>query len=134
MAEQWQSAERPGWAPAPQRSRRRWVLAAVAGAAWVLLFVLTGSMLGATVLVLLLAAFAGGCLLSSRTLGDSDRPSWLGRLVGHPWPDDRDGTPAGPLPAGARPGYREPEFSGVDAAGPARRLTRDWPGPDWPGH
>jgi|SRR5579875_1189974 len=132
MAEQWQSAERPGWAPAPQRSRRRWVLAAAAGAAWMLLFVLTHSMLGATVLVLLLAAFAGGCLLSARTLGGNSSSSWLGRLAGRPGPDDQDGSPAGPLPAGARPGYRVTrgrEYPGVEA--PPSRLTRDWPGPGW---
>ncbi len=59
-------------------------------ASWVVLYGFTGSMLGATVLLLLIAAFGGACLVALRTLGINSSHPWVQRLASRPWRDGQD--------------------------------------------
>lgn len=126
MTEPWEAARR--WVPAeewrppqapvqaPSRSRRRRVIAAVIGGIWVLLFAVTGSWIGATALLLILAALGVACVLSLRSLGIGRDHPRVRQLAGF-WNDDRDRLrPAGPAPASLAPAER----------------ARDWQPRGWP--
>jgi hypothetical protein len=59
-------------------------------ASWVVLYGCTGSMIGATVLLLLIAAFGGACLVALRTLGINSSHPWVQQLASRPWRDGQD--------------------------------------------
>lgn len=144
MTEPWEAAR--GWAPAEHwepvrpvqapvqaspRSRRRWVIAAAVGGVWVLLFAVTGSWIGATALLLLLAALGVACMLSLRSLGVGRDHPRVQQMAGF-WNDGRDrlrpagsssaGLPsAGLTPAGLPPGERARDWE-----------PQSWPAQDWP--
>jgi hypothetical protein len=65
------------------------VIAAVAGGVWVLLFAVTGSWIGATALMLLLAALGVAGVLSLRSLGVGRDHRAVRQMTGF-WPDGRD--------------------------------------------
>jgi hypothetical protein len=120
--EHWDPARRAARppAPAPPRSRRRWVIAAVTGGVWVLLFAVTGSWIGATALLLLLAALGVACGLSLRSMGIGRDHPRIRQLAGF-WSDGGDRPrPAGPPPAGGRD-WQPRDWS-----------PQDWPSRDWP--
>lgn len=73
-----------------RRSRKRWTVVFCVAASWVVLYGFTGSMLGATVLLLLIAAFGGACLVALRTLGINSSHPWVQRLASRPWRDGQD--------------------------------------------
>jgi FHA domain len=66
------------------------VLAAGIGGMWLLLLFGTGSMVLATVFLVLLTVLAGACVVGLRALGiDRDHP-WVQRMAERPWRDGRD--------------------------------------------
>jgi FHA domain-containing protein len=73
-----------------RRSRKRWTVVFCVAASWVVLYGFTGSMLGATVLLLLIAAFGGACLVALRTLGINSSHPWVQQLASRPWRDGQD--------------------------------------------
>lgn len=83
-----QAARAPG--PLPRRSRRRWTLAAGCAAAWLFLYVIAGSVLSATLLLVAFAAAAAIAVLFLRSMGVTRDHPWLRRLASRPWRDGED--------------------------------------------
>jgi FHA domain-containing protein len=73
-----------------RRSRKRWTVVFCAAASWVVLYGFTGSMLGATVLLVLVAAFGGACLVALRAMGVNGSHPWVQHLASRPWRDGQD--------------------------------------------
>jgi len=81
---------RPARAPVRATTRRKWVLAGVLSGLWLLLLYGSGSLVLATVLLVVLAVLAAACLIGLRSLGvDGDHP-WIQRMAERPWRDGRD--------------------------------------------
>ena len=77
-------------APLRQRSRRRWALAGGVAACWVVLEVLTGSIVSATVLLVIIAGLGALSLGGLRALGITRDHPWLRRIASRPWRDGQD--------------------------------------------
>lgn len=73
-----------------RRSRKRWTVVFCVAASWVVLYGFTGSLLGATVLLLLIAAFGGACLVALRAMGINASHPWIQHLASRPWRDGQD--------------------------------------------
>jgi FHA domain-containing protein len=73
-----------------RRSRKRWTVVFCVAASWVVLYGFTGSMLGATVLLLLIAVFGGACLVALRAMGVNRGHPWVQHLASRPWRDGQD--------------------------------------------
>jgi hypothetical protein len=73
-----------------RRTRRRWTIACIVAACWVVLYGFTGSMAAATVLLVLIAAFGGACVVALRTLGINSGHPWVQQLASRPWRDGQD--------------------------------------------
>ena len=73
-----------------RRRRRRWVIAISIGVAWVFLISETGSIVGGTVISLLLAVAVGGSLAVLRTLGFDREHPWVQRMRTRPWRNGQD--------------------------------------------
>jgi FHA domain len=90
MADSGDRMRRPARAPVRAATRRRWLLAGGIGGLWLLLLVGTGSMILATVMLLLVMLLAGACVVGLRALGvDRDHP-WVQRMAERPWRDGRE--------------------------------------------
>jgi hypothetical protein len=81
------------------RNRRRWLVAAAILGCWVLLYAVTGSLIGATVLLVLFAAFCAACLVALGALGISPARLLARRGTGPPpaatgWTPVPPGNPA----------------------------------------
>ena len=90
MTERREAVRPPARAPLPQRSRRRWAVAAGIVVCWLAALAVTGSFIGAT---LLLPAFAGlGVLivLALRALGVTRHHPWVQQMAARPWRDGPD--------------------------------------------
>ena len=90
MAERREAVRRPARPALPQRSRKRWTVAAGVAVCWVVLLVLTGSVFGAT---LLLALLAGLGILSAgilKAMGVTRNQPWVRRMTARPWRDGQD--------------------------------------------
>ena len=85
-----QSARRPPRAPVRQRSRRRWAIAGGVAASWVVLEVLTGSVVSATVALVVIAALAAVTVGGLRALGITREHPWIQRAASRPWRDGED--------------------------------------------
>jgi len=90
MTDRGDGMRRPSRAPLPARSRKRWIIGLGLAALWALLMAAAGSVLAGTVLLVLLAVFAGVLLLSLRMLGVTREHPWVQRLATRPWRDGRD--------------------------------------------
>ena len=90
MADRDDRTRRPARPPLRAATRRRWLVAGAASGLWLLLYAGTGSMILASVLLVLLALLAGACVVVLRSLGiDGDHP-WAQRLAERPWRDGRE--------------------------------------------
>lgn len=89
MSEGWEAARRPARAPL-RRRRRRWVLAGGAAACWVALGVMTGSVVSATVLLLVIAALGAASVAGLRALGVTRDHPWIRQIASRPWRDGQD--------------------------------------------
>jgi hypothetical protein len=90
MTEGNQAARRQVRAPLRQRSRRRWAVVGGVAACWVVLEVVTGSAVSATVLLVTIAGLGAGCVGGLRALGITRDHPWLRRLASRPWRDGED--------------------------------------------
>src|SRR5580658_10057977 len=90
MTEGSQAARRPVRAPLRQRSRRRWAAIGGVAACWVVLEVVAGSAVSATVLLVAIAGLGAGCVGGLRALGITRDHPWIRRLASRPWRDGQD--------------------------------------------
>jgi hypothetical protein len=74
----------------PRRIRRRWVVAVVIAVGWIALLYLTGSFVGGTALLALLAVLAVCCVISLRSMGIGADHPWVRQLATRPWRDGQD--------------------------------------------
>jgi FHA domain-containing protein len=90
MSEELEGPRRPPRAPMRQKSRRRWAIAGAVAACWVVLEVLTGSFISATVALVVIAGLGVVTVGGLRALGiDRDHP-WVQRIASRPWRDGDD--------------------------------------------
>jgi FHA domain len=80
----------PARSHAPGRSRRRCAIAASVAGGWVLMYIITGSLTGATALLLLLAAIGAGFVVALRLLGFTRDHPWVRGAASRPWRDGQD--------------------------------------------
>jgi len=85
-----EAAPRRGRAPLRQRSRRRWAVAGGVAAGWVVLEVMTGSAVSATVVLVVIAGLGGASLAGLRALGITRDHPWMQRMASRPWRDGQD--------------------------------------------
>ena len=85
-----EAAPRRGHAPLRQRSRRRWAIAGGVAAGWLVLEVMTGSAVSATLVLVAIAALAGASLVGLRTLGITRDHPWIQWMASRPWRDGQD--------------------------------------------
>ncbi len=90
MSEHGEAMRRPARAALSSRTRKRWKIAAGIAVAWVVLFAISGSVTGATVLLIVLAAFAVVAFFGLRALGVTRDHPWIQRLAARPWRDGQD--------------------------------------------
>jgi hypothetical protein len=81
---------RPVRTPLRQRSRRRWAIAAGVAASWVVLEIVTGSVVSATVVLVVLAALGAATVGGLRASGVTRDHPWIRRLASRPWRDGQD--------------------------------------------
>jgi FHA domain len=85
-----EAARRPTRAPLRQRNRRRWALAAGVAACWLVLEVVTGSVVSATVVLTVITALAAAGVGGLRALGITSDHPWIRRMASRPWRDGQD--------------------------------------------
>jgi FHA domain len=133
MSEDREAARRPPRAPVRQRSRRRWAIAGGVAASWVVLEVLTGSVVSATVALVVIAGLAAVTVGGLRALGITREHPWIQRAASRPWRDGEDVlrvamrhlhdvfviTPSGSLLA---PGHVELQLNPDDLASLCERM------------
>jgi len=90
MSDHGEAVRRPARASLPPRSRKRWKIAAGVAVAWVVLFAISGSVTGATVLLIVLAAFAVVAFFGLRALGVTRDHPWIQRIAARPWRDGQE--------------------------------------------
>jgi FHA domain len=90
MTEGREAARRPVRTPLRQRSRRRWAVAGGVAASWVVLEVVTGSVVSATVLLVVLAGLGAAAVGGLRASGITRDHPWIRRLASRPWRDGQD--------------------------------------------
>jgi hypothetical protein len=77
-------------APLRQRSRRRWAIVGGIAAGWVFLEVVTGSVVSATVLLVVIAGLAAAGVGGLRALGITMDHPWIRQMASRPWRDGQD--------------------------------------------
>jgi hypothetical protein len=82
-----------GEAVRPPASRKRWAIAAGVAACWIVLLVVTGSVIGATVLLVVIAALAVVSVAGLRALGVTRDHPWIQQLRGRPGRAGQDFPP-----------------------------------------
>jgi hypothetical protein len=85
-----EAARRPARAPLRRRSRQRWMVAGGVAACWVVLEVVTGSAVSATVVLMLIAALTAAGVGGLRALGITRDHPWIRRIASRPWRDGQD--------------------------------------------
>ena len=90
MTEGNQAARRRARAPLRQRSRRRWAIAGGVAACWVVLEVVTGSVVSATVVLVAIGGLGVASVGGLRALGITRDHPWLRQLASRPWRDGHD--------------------------------------------
>jgi hypothetical protein len=90
MTERREAVRRPARAPLPRRSRKRWAAAAAAAACWLVLLSFTGSFIGATMLLAVLAVLGVVSVLALRALGVTRDHPWVRQMAARPWRDGQD--------------------------------------------
>jgi FHA domain len=85
-----EAARRSARAPLQQRSRRRWAIAGGIAACWVVLVVVMGSALSATVLLVIIAGLGVVSVGGLRALGITRDHPWIRQMASRPWRDGQD--------------------------------------------
>jgi hypothetical protein len=83
-------ARRPARAPLRRRSRQRWLVAGGVAACWLVLEVVTGSAVSATVVLMVIAALIAAGVGGLRALGITRDHPWIRRIASRPWRDGQD--------------------------------------------
>jgi hypothetical protein len=81
---------RPGRLPMPRRTRRRWTVAIIVAAGWLSLYIMTGSVIAAAMLLIVLAGLGVVIVFGLRALGVTRDHPWVRRLAERPWRDGQD--------------------------------------------
>jgi len=89
MTERRDPVRRPPGVMLPRR-RRRWTVAAGIAAIWLVLVAVTGSAVGATVLLAVIAGLSLVTVLGLRALGVTRDHPWVRQLAARPWRDGQD--------------------------------------------
>jgi len=76
--------------PLQRRNRRRWLTAAGIAVCWAVLLDKTGSIIAATMLLLLLAGLTVVTVLALRALGVTRNHPWVRQMAARPWRDGQD--------------------------------------------
>ena len=103
MTDRMEDVRRPPRAPAgrspmphspmprpPARTRRRWVIIGSVAGGWLLLYIFTRSLIGATALLFLLAALGAGFVAALRLLGITRDHPWIRGVASRPWRDGQE--------------------------------------------
>src|ERR1700754_1553085 len=90
MNERGDAARRPARASMPPRTRRRWQIAAGVVALWIILWLATGSLAGAFIFLIALAALGAAAFFGLRALGVNRDHPWVQRISSRPWRDGQD--------------------------------------------
>ena len=90
MSEQGGAVGRAGRMPFPSRNRRRWKIVAAIVVCWIVLLIVTGSVLGATIFLLVIAALGAAAVFGLRALGVTRDHPWVQRMSSRPWRDGQD--------------------------------------------
>ncbi len=77
-------------APLQRRSRRRWGIAGGIALCWVFAYIVTGSAIAATVLLVALAGAGAAGVAGLRAIGVTRDHPWLRRMASRPWRDGQD--------------------------------------------
>ena len=85
-----EAARRQARAPLRQRSRRRWAIAGGVAACWVVLEVVTGSAVSATVVLVAIAGLGAASVGGLRALGITRDHPWIRQMASRPWRDGQD--------------------------------------------
>ena len=85
-----EAARRRTRAPLQQRSRRHWAIAGGIAACWVVLEIVTGSILSATVLLVVIAGLGVASVGGLRALGVTSDHPWIRQMASRPWRDGQD--------------------------------------------
>jgi hypothetical protein len=85
-----EAARRQARAPLRRRSRQRWAVAGGVAACWLVLEVVTGSVVSATVVLMVIAALAAAGAGGLRALGITTDHPWIRRMASRPWRDGQD--------------------------------------------
>src|SRR5262249_29832600 len=85
-----EQAARQARAPLGQRRRGRWAAAGGVAACWVVLEVMTGSAVSATVVLVVIAGLGVAGLSGLRALGITRDHPWIQRMASRPWRDGQD--------------------------------------------
>src|ERR1700730_13532869 len=90
MTEGKEAARRRARAPLRQRSRRRWAIAGGIAACWVVLEVMTGSVLSVTVLLGGIAGLRVASVVRLWGFGITRDHPWIRQMASRPWRDGQD--------------------------------------------
>ena len=85
-----EAARRPVRAPLRRRSRQRWMVAGGVAVCWLVLEVVTGSAVSATVVLMVTAALTAAGVGGLRALGITRDHPWIRRIASRPWRDGQD--------------------------------------------
>jgi hypothetical protein len=81
---------KPTRAPLRRRNRQRWAIAGGSAAGWLILELLTGSAISATLVLIVILVLAAACVAGLRTLGITRDHPWIRRMAARPWRDGED--------------------------------------------
>ena len=84
------AARRPVHPPLRRRNRQRWAIAGGVVLCWLVADRLTGSFLGATVLLVAVAGLGAAGVAGLRAMGITRNHPWLQRIAARPWRDGQD--------------------------------------------
>src|SRR5580693_6965047 len=90
MSQQGGAARRGARTSMPSRNRRRWMIVAAVVVGWLVLLLLTGSALGATLFLLVIAAIGVVGVFGLRALGVTRDHPWVQRASSRPWRNGQD--------------------------------------------
>jgi FHA domain len=90
MSDSREAARGPVRAPLQRRSRRRWAIAGGVALCWLVAEIMTGSVVFATVVLVVIAGLGAAGVAGLRAMGITRDHPWLRRMAARPWRDGQD--------------------------------------------
>ena len=90
MTDSREATRRPVRAPLRRRSRQRWAIVGGVAVGWLVAERMTGTALGATVLLMAFAGLGVASVAGLRAMGITRDHPWLRRMAARPWRDGQD--------------------------------------------